>query len=511
MPSMTSGGAAFLDFNDDGRLDIYLLQHGGPGSGSKNRLFQQLQDGTFKDVSRGSGLDFDGWCQGVAVGDVNNDGLIDLCVTEYRRTRLLMNRGSGKFQDVSKAAGIDNDLWAVSAAFADFDRDGWLDLVVVNYVEYNANKRCSSNTGQRQWCGPSSFVPVVTRLFRNRTKGRAGQSVALRFEDATVQSGLAARPQPGLGVACADFNGDRWCDILIANDGKPNSLWINQKNGTFKESGVELGIAYNNAGEAEANMGIGIGDVDGDTRLDVFVTHLMEESHRLWKGTRSGTFEDRTAQAKLTAGAARSTGFGTLLADFDNDGDLDLSIVTGAVRRPSNIREVQGPRFWKPYLQRNQLFANDGAGTFVSVDGSNPDFCDKPDVARGLACGDVDNDGRMDLLVTVLDGNVRLYKNVCKNQNRWLRIRAYDRKLNRDAYGAEVTIKSGNRRWKRWMNPSYSYVCSNDHRAHFGLGTTKKIDEIDIIWPDGRREKYPGTEELNREILLLKGEGSPVE
>jgi hypothetical protein len=502
MPQTVGSGAALFDFDGDGRLDLYLLNNGGP-RGRPNQLFRQRPGGAFQNVSKGSGLDFSGYCMGVAVGDVNNDGRPDVLVTEDGGVRLFLNRGNGKFIDVTKEAGLDNPGWGTSAAFFDYNRDGWLDLVVVNYLDYVPTRRCSGRDGVRDYCGPSAFTGQVTRLYRNLGRAAPGAN-AVRFEDVTVSAGLARAPGPGLGVLCADFNGDGWPDFLVANDGKPNHLWINQRDGAFKEEAVPRGIATNSMGQAESNMGIALGDVDGDGLFDVFVTHLSEERHRLWKQGPRGLFRDHTISAGLSTPGWNGTAFGA----------LDLAVVNGHVRR---VRDFQpdkaalatlGP-FWGRFADRHQLFANEGCGRFRDVSPHNPPFCSTPSVGRGLAWGDVNNDGAIDLVVTSVAGPARLYRNVAPKQGHWLMVRAIDPALERDAYGAEVTVVAGNRRWRGLINPGSSYLCSNDPRAHFGLGQAAQVDALRVLWPDGVEEAFNGRP-ADRVVVLRKGEGRRV-
>ena len=288
MPQISGSGAAAFDFDGDGRLDIYLIQNGGP-QGKTNQLFHQEADGTFRDVSAGSGLDVAGYGQGVAIGDVNNDGKPDLLLTEYGATRLFLNLGGGKFREITREAGLDGLGWATSAAFFDYDRDGHLDLIVANYLDYHADTNCGGD-----FCGPKTLRGTTPRLYRNL--GPQPGSPGVKFADVTVAAGLGAAACKGLGVLCADFNGDRWPDILIANDMWPNHLWINQKNGTFKEETLSRGVSYTGNANTAANMGIGWADVDGNGLPDLFITHIDMETHTLWLQEPRGFFQDRTVR-----------------------------------------------------------------------------------------------------------------------------------------------------------------------------------------------------------------------
>jgi hypothetical protein len=509
MPQIMGSGAALFDFDGDGRLDLYLINNGGP-KGKPNQLFRQTADGRFVNVSKGSGLDVSGHGMGVAIGDVNNDGRPDVLLTEYGRVRLFLNNGNGTFTDVTKEAGLDNAGWGTSAAFVDYDRDGWLDLVIVNYVEYVPVMKCSGMDSLRDYCSPSAYTDQVTRLYRNLGRQAGAGSLAVRFEDVTVSAGLSRAPGPGLGVVCADFNGDRWPDILIANDGKPNHLWINQKDGTFKEEAVQRGLAYNNMGQAEANMGIALGDIDGDGLFDVFVTHLSGERHRLWKQGPRGQFRDETVALGLTTAVWSGTAFGTVLIDFDHDGALDLALVNGHVRRVKGVKidpatlAALGP-FWARYIDRHQLFRNEG-GRFRDLSSHNDSLCGPPSIGRGLACGDLNGDGAVDLVVTSVAGPALVYRNVAPKRGHWLLVRAVDPTLKRDAYGAEITVQAGKRRWLGLINPGSSYLCSNDPRAHFGLGSVSEVDTLKVVWPDGTEEVFAGRK-ADQVIELRKGEG----
>ncbi len=507
MPQIMGSGAALFDFDGDGLLDIYLLTNGGPKSASTSRLYRNLGGGKFQDVTAGSGLGLAGHNMGVAIGDVNNDGLPDVLVTQVGGVKLLLNRGNGTFEDVTELAGLRNPQWAASANFFDFDRDGWLDLVVVNYVDYDPSLPCGAAAGPREYCTPFAFHGTVTRLFRNLGHGGKGPS-AVRFQDVTVSAGLAKAPGPGLGVYCADFNGDGWPDIFVANDGKPNHLWINQKNGTFVEEAYAHGLAVDTMGRSQAGMGVAIGDVDNDGLFDVFVTHLTSERNTLWRqGPRRGQFLDRTATAGRLAGADwRGTGFGAVLADFDNDGWLDLAVANGRIGRGSTTPNAALGEHFMEYAERNQLFQNDREGGFRDVSRRNPAMCGTPNVARGLVRGDLFGDGGQDLVVTMVGNRARILRNVAPARGHWLLVQALDPKLKRDAYGTEVVVRAGARQWLRLINPGDSYLSSSDPRAHFGLGEATHYDAIHVRWPEGRMEVFPGGA-ADRPVVLRRGEG----
>jgi enediyne biosynthesis protein E4 len=506
MPQIIGSGTALFDFNNDGLLDIYLLHNGGP-KGASNRLYQQVQGGRFIDASAGSGLDIAGYNMGVAVGDVNNDGKLDVIVTQYKGVKLFVGHGNGKFSDATPASGLQNPGWGCSAAFLDFDRDGWLDLVIVNYVEYDPNRQCQGTGSAPDYCGPNVFPGQAARLYRNRGVVAGDPNKFPRFVDVTEKSGLGALPGPGLGVVCADFDGDGWPDILAANDGQPNRLWINRHDGSFRDEAVQRGLAVNRLGAAEAGMGIALGDLTGTGRFDVFIPHLTEETPTLWRQEIRGLFQDQTAHTGLTRTLWRGTGFGTVLGDFDRDGILDLAVVNGRVLKQSQpANDRLGPH-WSWYAERNQLFAGDGRGGFCDISNANSAFCATANVARGLAHGDIDNDGALDLLVTTVGGRACLYRNVAPQRGHWLMVRAIDPAVGgRDAYGAEIRLHAADRIWLGLANPGSSFLCSNDPRVHFGLGPVGHVDRIEVFWPDGSSELFPGCA-ADQAITLRKGEG----
>jgi hypothetical protein len=523
VPQVTGSGCAFLDFDRDGLLDIFLVNQAAgagfegisspvkhEGGGPTHRLYRQEADGKFIDVTRGSGLDVTDVGQGVAVGDVNNDGFPDIYLACYGPDRLFLNRRDGTFVDVTQSAGIDNLVWGTACVFVDFDRDGWLDLFVANYVDYHTTRRCADPGGPLEFCNPKTFVGTPHKLYRNETgdliaAGAISREapLAVRFRDVSLTSGIARKTGPGLGVVAADFDGDGWPDFFVANDGAANFLWINQHDGTFTEEAVLRGAAYDLTGHPQANMGIAVGDVDGDGRPDLFVTHFQGEMDSLYRNTPDG-FEESAVATGLGAASLPYTKWGTAFLDVDHDGDLDLAIVNGRVKRAES---PTAPGGWLSYAEPNQFFLNDGTGHFVEHVSTAEAFRNRQEIYRGLAVGDVDNDGDLDLLVTTVAGPALLYRNVAPKNGHWLMIRAIEPALGgRDAHGAQVTVSAGERRWTRQLSPAYSFFSSNDPRVHFGLGQVERVDGISVIWPDGAQEHFDGCG-VDQHLVLRRGEG----
>jgi hypothetical protein len=515
-PEIIGSGVAVFDYNGDGKLDILVLQGGalGPGADLKAanescsaRLFRNdlvvHPDGTrelkYTDVSEASRLCSHGYGMGIAIGDYNNDGCPDVFITHFGApNQLFRNNCDGTFTDVTRQAGVAGDgRWGSSATFVDYDRDGFLDLYVANYVDYRIdnNQTCYASTSARDYCAPSAYKPVPGILYHNRGNGT--------FEDVSVRSGITRAYGAGLGVMAADLDGDGWPDIYVANDGNPNQLWINQKNGAFKNEADIRGCAVNADGVAEAGMGVDIADFDGNGTEDIFLTHLTREKSTLFVNRGGGYFEDRSVETGVAAPSIPFTGFGTVFFDYDNDGWLDIVAANGAVHL---IEELKTPQDPYPLQQRNQLFHNLGNGHFEESTASAGPVFQRLEVGRGLAAGDLDNDGGTDLVISNNGGPLRVVLNKVGSANPWLGLRLLSGK--RDAYGAKVEIKRHGlpTLWRR-VRADGSYLSANDPRILVGLGSAPQIDSVAVHWPDGRTERF-SVPPLRQYTTLVQGSGS---
>jgi hypothetical protein len=495
LPEIMGSGVALFDYDNDGDLDIYLVQGSvleasdKPGSTTfpwretvspRGRLFRNELSSTrklqFTDVTEKSGILATGYGMGVAAGDINNDGWIDLYLTNLGSNQMYLNKGDGTFVDATKNTNTDDSRWSTSAAFVDYDRDGWLDLMVVNYAEFSpANSpNCYATTSARDYCTPRAFRAPGNRLFHNRGDGT--------FKDVTASAGVDKEFGHGLGIVTADFDNDGWIDIFVGNDGDPNQLWINQKDGTFKNDALLSGAAVNRDGKAEASMGVDAGDFDGNGTDDIFITHLMEETNILFTNMDKAVFEDRTREAGLGLPGRRFTGFGTLFFDYDNHGWLDLLIVNGAVQLLPELMRKGDPY---PLGQPKQLFHNRRDGSFIEMlDEAGPNF-QLPEVSRGAAFGDVDNDGDTDVVVTNNNGPVRLLLNEWNSRNHWLGLRVVD-KTGRDALGASVEVViAKDKSLRRRVRTDGSYLSANDPRVLVGLERATRVEAVRVRWPDG--------------------------
>ncbi len=516
---VTGSGVALFDYDNDGDLDVYLVQSEmlgpkplteatfPPTGPLTDRLFRNdltvNGDGVpalrFTDVTEAAGLDMHGYGLGVAAGDFDNDGWVDLYVTRFGSNALLRNLGDGRFAEVTASAGVDDPRWTASATFVDIDGDGWLDLYACNYVDFTVagHKRCALPSGAREYCGPTSYGAQPDRLFRNRGDGS--------FENATAWAGIAREYGGCLGVTGADFDGDGRMDLYVANDGSPNQLWMNQGGGRFENEALMGGVAVNWKGSAEASMGVGAADFDNDGDRDLFMTHLDGETNTLYLNDGSGLFDDKTPVSGLGAPSFSSTGFGMAWFDYDNDGWLDLFIANGAVTQIEAQSRAGSPH---PLRQRNQLYRNLGDGRFEEI--SDPTLGALLEVSRGTAVGDLDNDGDLDLVVTNNAGPLRLLRNEVGNRHHWLGLRLVGRQGGRDAVGARIELRRpGQPSLWRWVQVDGSYLSSNDPRVLVGLGAAADAGEIRVHWPGGRVEAWSGLP-VDRYSTLAEGTGEAV-
>ena len=520
LPQIMTGGAALFDFDSDGDLDLFLV-NGNPATASDqsegveahNRLYRQEPDGRFRDVTRGSGLEDPGvFGMGVAAGDINNDGLIDLYLTNYGADRLMLNTGEGVFVDVTEEAGIDNRRWSSSAGFFDYDQDGWLDLFVSNFLDYVPGRVCETE-GVREFCGPNSFGRTADVLYRNLgAELQGGRSAA--FADVSDSAGIAGKLGAGLTVGFADFNRDGRPDVYVGNDSHANFMWLNQGNGTFHEEAVLMGAAYDKLGQGQASMGVAIADLNADQRPDITITHLASETNAYYlsKGLH---FEEESARSGIAAASFPFTSWGVAFLDLDHDGDLDCPFVNGRISRraPKAAKAQRDDKNldpWAPYCELNQILINDGSGGFQPLASRQDAFLKDREMSRSLAYGDIDNDGDCDVLVTNIAGRARLFVNQSAKRGAWLMIRAVDPRFGpRDAYGAELQVHANNRVWTQWVSPASGYLTSNDPRVHFGLGEVDEIESVIVAWPDGLKEKFSGIS-INALHVLTRGEGEPL-
>jgi hypothetical protein len=509
-PEVIAPGAALFDADGDGDLDVLLIQSTdfGPRSAQSpaqhSRFFRNdLRIGAdgarslkFTDATAASGLGMSGYGMGVAAGDIDNDGCVDLLTTSLDGTRLLRNDCRGVFADVSASSGLAATGWSVSASFVDFDRDGWLDLFVGHYLTWDPslNTPCYGTSGRRVYCAPQVYRAQQSHLYRNNRDGS--------FADATVAAGMATQFGPALGVSTADFNGDGWIDIYVANDREENQLWINRKNGTFENQGLLSGTALGLFGQPKSGMGVDAGDVDNDGDEDIVVTNLTGEGHDLYVNDGAGAFVNASAVAGISHRSLPYTGFGAGWIDVDNDGWLDLLTVNGAVQIP----EAPGADGALASLgQAQQLFRNLGNGRFEDVTrAGGPDLL-RTDASRGAAFGDIDNDGDTDVIVANNGGPAQLLLNTIGQRQHWVGLRLMTGRGS-DALGARVAVTAagGRTRWRR-ARADGSYASANDPRVIVGVGSTTSSVTVRVIWPGGGVEEW--RVEADRYTPLVEGKG----
>jgi enediyne biosynthesis protein E4 len=475
------GGAALFDYNNDGLLDVFLVNGGRIGTGLHvpedfdrrdprywNRLYRQNRDGSFTDVTEAAGLANAGnsnYGMGVAVGDYDNDGFPDLFVTNYGKNILYHNNGNGTFTDVTAKAGVEGGGWSVSAGFFDYNNDGLLDLFVTRYMEWDAdhNKICGGDW--HTYCPPAAFPATTCLLYRNRGDGT--------FEDVSEKSGITAKKGRALGVAFADYDGDGFTDIFVSNDGMQQYLFHNNGDGTFTECALESGAGLTNDGKGLSGMGTVFQDYDNDGRPDIFVTVLPREIYSLYHNDGNGAFSYESLEAGLGTLTSLSSGWGVGLEDFDNDGWKDLFVAQSHVL--DNVEDIDASLHYKEL----PLLALNRSGHFERTDSG----VTTPLAARGAAFGDINNDGYMDVLLTTLGGPPVLLLNRGGGTNHWLGITLRGTRSNRDGYGARVSVNGQT----RFATSAGSYICANDKRLHFGLGSAQKAT-VEVSWPSGKKQ-----------------------
>ena len=497
-PEIMSGGVGLLDYDNDGDLDIYLVQGGDLDESTPNRpgnrMFRNRGDGTFEDVTDSTGTGDTSYGMGCACGDYDQDGDVDIYITNVGANVLLRNNGDGTFEDVTAIAGVGDEGWGTSAAFTDFDGDGFPDLLIANYIVWSPSRElnCKSRLDQKDYCHPESYhAPAPDTLYRNRGDGT--------FEDVSVSSGIRAAFGTGLGVALGDFNGDDRVDLYVANDAMPNQLWINQGDGTFVEDGLMAGCALNQSGAAESGMGVIAVDFDYDGDLDLYMSHLRDQSNTLYIN-RAGRFTDSTSRLGLDAPSLAFTGFGLGFADFDHDGRLDLFVANGRVTLTEPYRDPK-----RPYVEENQLYTGVPGGRFEEVfpRGGTPKLIYA--ASRGAAFGDLDNDGDIDIVIVNRGEGAHLLRNVAAKKGNWLTLSILNER-GAFAVGASVRIATTSGIQWRHVQRAYSYCSSNDPRVHFGLGDEPRVDTVTVRWPSGDQENF-GPLDANQFARLQKGTG----
>jgi hypothetical protein len=484
LPETLGSGCAFLDYDADGWQDILLI-NGMDWPGHKRqrstlRLYRNNRNGTFTDVTRAAGLDVELYGMGVAAGDFNNDGFPDLFLTCVGQNRLFRNTGKGTFVDVTRAAGLGGrQAFSTSAMWVDVDRDGFLDLFVCNYVKWSAEHDvfCSVDGKRKSYCTPEAYRGETCWLFRNRGNGT--------FEDLTATCGIFDSSSKSLGVALVDENGDGWPDIFVANDTQPNKLYRNLRNGTFRDVALQAGVALSEDGKARAGMGVDVADFANSGRPGVAITNFEGEMIGLYRAQEPGLYQDVASQAGVGAASRNRLGFGCVFADVDLDGSLDLVVANGHI--DDTVRNIRGN---VGHAQPPHLFLNQGQGTFRDVASAVGGGFAEPRVGRGLACGDFDRDGDVDLLITTNNGAPVLFRNDQTAASRSLRFRLAGVTSNRDAIGATVRIFHGGTSQSRMVKSGSSYLSQSELPVTFGVGRRDRVDRVVIDWPSGRNEEF---------------------
>ena len=501
LPETVGAGCAFFDYDNDGWMDIYLVNSGpcdfySPAKPLQNALYRNNRDGTFTDVTVAAGVAGNAYGMGVAVGDYDGDGLPDLYVTQYPRSILYHNNGDGTFTDVTLKAGVSAPGWATSAVWFDYDNDGKLDLFVCRFADFSKTKNVycgGQGPGERYYCKPNVFKPMPSWLFHNNGDGT--------FTDVSRESGIARSAGKAWGAVAADLNNDGLLDLFVGNDTAPNSLFMNRGKGQFEDAGLLAGVAFNPFGVARSGMGVDAADYNQDGWVDLFVANVDHEMYSLYENGKDGTFEDVSLRTVIGPTTLMMSGWGLKFFDFDNDGDLDLLVSNGHpdLAIESHHRDLQ-------YRENLLLFKGNGA-TWTNWSGKGGPAFEKRIAGRGLALGDFDNDGTVDALVTVNDGPPLLLKNQAAQQNHWLGLKLIGTKSNIDAIGAQVTYQSGDLKRHRNKVGGGSYLSSHDPRLVLGLGPRTKVDWLEIQWPQpgGTTQRYTDLP-IDRYITIKEGQ-----
>ncbi len=484
LPETLGSGCAFLDYDADGWQDILLVNAmdwpGHKRQRSTLRLYRNNRNGTFADVTKSAGLDIEMYGMGVAVGDYNNDGFPDILITCVGQNRLFRNTGKGTFVDVTQKSGLQGKhAFSTSAVWFDYDRDGLLDLFVCNYVRWSPEHDvfCSLDAQHKSYCTPEAYRGDTSWLFHNRGDGT--------FEDVTATSGIFDSSSKSLGVAMIDFDQDGWPDLLVANDTQPNKLFRNLRNGKFKDVALEAGLAFSADGKARAGMGVDVGDFENSGKPGIAITNFDNEMIGLYRATRPGVYDDIATPSGVGLASRNTLGFGCAFLDADLDGMLDLAVANGHI--DETVRNIRGNM---GYAQAPQFFLNQGGARFRDVASEVGGGFDQPKVGRGLAYGDFDRDGDLDILLTTSNGPAFLYRNDQTAGNRSIRFRLQGTKSNRDAMGAVVRIFYDGQTQERTVHGGASYLSQSELPMTFGVGKRDKIERATIDWPSGRSDEF---------------------
>jgi enediyne biosynthesis protein E4 len=503
----TGTGVAVIDYDNDGWLDVFVVNgsvlEGFPdGNVPTSHLYRNQRDGTFRDVTAAAGLTQSGWGQAACSGDYDNDGHDDLFVTYWGQNRLYHNRGDGTFEEVTAAAGLRSTKprWGTGCAFLDFDRDGRLDLFAANYIDFDLASAPVPESGLCRYkglpvaCGPPGLPGGKNVLYRNAGEGR--------FEDVSERSGITrANGTYALGVSTLDFNNDGWVDLYVANDSNPSALYINNKDGTFKDVGVAAGCAYSQDGKPQAGMGVAAGDYDRNGTIDLFKTNFAGDTSTLYANDGKGLCEDRTFSAGIGLNT-RWLGWGVGFVDLDNDGWLDLFLVNGHV-----YPEVERLKTEAAYKQRKVVYRNLGNGRFEDITTRLGAPVTTPAAGRGAAFADFDNDGDVDVIVNNMNAPPDLFRLDLHGGSHWTTLKLVGTRSNRSAIGARVTLSAGDATQVQEVRGGGSYFSQNDLRVHFGLGQATHVDRIAVRWPDGNEEQWTGVA-IDRIVTLTEGTAS---